>query len=187
MPGQYWPSCIVAGVSATSLLTRSEGFARPVYGLLGLVILSGCVRFWSCSEASLPPPAFGERGHAASRVGASIGPFAPLEGLKARSRRTHANLLQPRPRLLLLPARLKLRLRRFQRCYAVSGANSPVSKQTNADGRKSRGAGECAYLCWRITKPAPRTVCSKSCVKPLSIFDRRREICTSMTLVCGSK
>ena len=113
MPGQYWPSCIVAGVSATSLLTRSEGFARPVYGLLGLVILSGCVRFWSCSEASLPPPAFGERGHAASRVGASIGPFAPLEGLKARSRRTHANLLQPRPRLLLLPARLKLRLRRF--------------------------------------------------------------------------
>ena len=28
--------CIVAEVSATSLLTRSEGFARPMYGLFAL-------------------------------------------------------------------------------------------------------------------------------------------------------
>jgi len=41
--------CIVAEVSATSLLTRSEGFARPVYGLLTLVILGGC--FWALSHA----------------------------------------------------------------------------------------------------------------------------------------
>ena len=40
--------CIVAEVSATSLLTRSEGFARPVYGLLSLVILGGC--FWALSQ-----------------------------------------------------------------------------------------------------------------------------------------
>jgi multidrug transporter EmrE-like cation transporter len=40
--------CIVAEVSATSLLTRSEGFARPVYGLLALVILGGC--FWALSQ-----------------------------------------------------------------------------------------------------------------------------------------
>jgi hypothetical protein len=46
---------------------------------------------------------------------------------------------------------------------------------------------ERAYLFWRITKPAPRTVCSKSFAKPLSIFDRRREMCRSMTLICGSK
>jgi hypothetical protein len=53
----------------------------------------------------------------------------------------------------------------------------------------SRGCAhlELAHLFWRITNPAPRTVCSKSCAKPLSIFDRRREMCTSMTLVCGSK
>ena len=46
---------------------------------------------------------------------------------------------------------------------------------------------ERAHLFWRITNPAPRTVCSKSCAKPLSTFDRKREMCTSMTLVCGSK
>ena len=43
------------------------------------------------------------------------------------------------------------------------------------------------HLLSRITYPAPRTVCSKAWVKPLSIFDRSREMCTSMTLVCGSK
>jgi multidrug transporter EmrE-like cation transporter len=40
--------CIVAEVSATSLLTRSEGFGRPLYGLLALVILGGC--FWALSQ-----------------------------------------------------------------------------------------------------------------------------------------
>jgi hypothetical protein len=40
--------CIVAEVSATSLLTRSEGFDRPMYGLLALVILGGC--FWALSQ-----------------------------------------------------------------------------------------------------------------------------------------
>jgi small multidrug resistance pump len=40
--------CIVAEVSATSLLTRSEGFAQPLYGLLALVILGGC--FWALSQ-----------------------------------------------------------------------------------------------------------------------------------------
>ena len=32
--------CIVAEVSATSLLTRSEGFARPVYGLHAFLLAS---------------------------------------------------------------------------------------------------------------------------------------------------
>jgi multidrug transporter EmrE-like cation transporter len=40
--------CIVAEVSATSLLTSSEGFARPMYGLFALVILVGC--FWALSQ-----------------------------------------------------------------------------------------------------------------------------------------
>ena len=39
----------------------------------------------------------------------------------------------------------------------------------------------------RIMYPAPRIVCSKGRSKPLSILERSREICTSMTLVCGSK
>src|SRR5215471_7092685 len=43
------------------------------------------------------------------------------------------------------------------------------------------------HLLSRIIYPAPRTVCSKAWVKPLSIFERSREMCTSMTLVCGSK
>jgi small multidrug resistance pump len=40
--------CVFAEVCATSLLTGSQGFARPVYGLLALVILSGC--FWALSQ-----------------------------------------------------------------------------------------------------------------------------------------
>ena len=40
--------CIVAEVIATSLLTRSEGFARLEYGLLSFVILGGC--FWALSQ-----------------------------------------------------------------------------------------------------------------------------------------
>jgi hypothetical protein len=39
----------------------------------------------------------------------------------------------------------------------------------------------------RIMYPAPRMVCSKGRSKPLSILERSREMCTSMTLVCGSK
>ena len=39
----------------------------------------------------------------------------------------------------------------------------------------------------RIMYPAPRTVCSSGWAKPLSIFERSREMCTSITLVCGSK
>jgi len=35
--------------------------------------------------------------------------------------------------------------------------------------------------------PAPRTVCSSGWAKPLSILERSRDICTSMTFVCGSK
>ena len=46
--------CIVAEVSATSLLTRSEGFGRPLYGLLALVILGGC--FWALSQVLLEYP-----------------------------------------------------------------------------------------------------------------------------------
>jgi small multidrug resistance pump len=40
--------CVVAEVGATSLLTRSQGFARPMYGVLALVILGGC--FWALSQ-----------------------------------------------------------------------------------------------------------------------------------------
>ncbi len=39
----------------------------------------------------------------------------------------------------------------------------------------------------RIIYPAPRTVCRSGWAKPLSILERSREMCTSITLVCGSK
>lgn len=39
---------IVAEVTATTLLTKSEGFGKPVYGLLSLVIFAGC--FWALSQ-----------------------------------------------------------------------------------------------------------------------------------------
>jgi DNA-binding transcriptional LysR family regulator len=74
-----------------------------------------------------------------------------------------------------------------------SGAGARVAQKAQRIRRRPpSGVEGCAhrertYLLWRITNPAPRTVCSKSCAKPLSIFDRRREMCTSMTLVCGSK
>ena len=58
--------CIVAEVSATSLLTRSEGFARPVYGLLALVILGGC--FWALSQVLTPIP-MGELSRSPARAG----------------------------------------------------------------------------------------------------------------------
>jgi small multidrug resistance pump len=40
--------CIVGEVIATSLLTRSEGLARPLFGFLSFVILGGC--FWGLSQ-----------------------------------------------------------------------------------------------------------------------------------------
>lgn len=39
--------CIVAEVAATTLLTKSDGFNRPLYGILAIVIFSGC--FWIMS------------------------------------------------------------------------------------------------------------------------------------------
>lgn len=35
-------ACIVAEVTATMLLTKSEGFARPLYGIASLAIFGGC-------------------------------------------------------------------------------------------------------------------------------------------------
>ncbi len=35
-------ACIVAEVTATMLLNKSEGFARPLYGLASLAIFGGC-------------------------------------------------------------------------------------------------------------------------------------------------
>jgi small multidrug resistance pump len=40
--------CIVAEVTATTLLTKSAGFSRPLYGLLSVVIFCGC--FWAMSH-----------------------------------------------------------------------------------------------------------------------------------------
>ncbi len=40
--------CIVAEVTATTLLTKSEGFARPLYGLAAIVLFGGC--FWALSH-----------------------------------------------------------------------------------------------------------------------------------------
>ena len=39
---------IVAEVTATTLLTKSEGFSKPIYGLLSLAIFAGC--FWALSQ-----------------------------------------------------------------------------------------------------------------------------------------
>ncbi|MGB3504639.1 MAG: multidrug efflux SMR transporter [Xanthobacteraceae bacterium] len=39
---------IVAEVTATTLLTKSEGFDKPIYGLLSLAIFAGC--FWALSQ-----------------------------------------------------------------------------------------------------------------------------------------
>jgi small multidrug resistance pump len=40
--------CIVAEVIATSLLTKSDGFTQPLYGILSLLIYGGC--FWALSQ-----------------------------------------------------------------------------------------------------------------------------------------
>lgn len=40
--------CILAEVIATSLLTKSEGFTRPLYGFLSLALFGGC--FWAMSH-----------------------------------------------------------------------------------------------------------------------------------------
>lgn len=39
---------IVAEVTATTLLTKSEGFGKPVYGVAALAIFAGC--FWALSQ-----------------------------------------------------------------------------------------------------------------------------------------
>jgi small multidrug resistance pump len=39
---------IVAEVTATTLLTKSDGFSKPGYGLLSLLIFAGC--FWALSQ-----------------------------------------------------------------------------------------------------------------------------------------
>ena len=40
--------CIVAEVTATTLLTKSEGFGRPLYGMVAIAIFGGC--FWAMSH-----------------------------------------------------------------------------------------------------------------------------------------
>ena len=74
-----------------------------------------------------------------------------------------------------------------QRQLERGGADSLPSAviQAARHGRFSRRSAD--HLLSRIMYPAPRTVCSSGCAKPLSIFERSREMCTSMTLVCGSK
>lgn len=39
--------CIALEVTATTLLTKSEGFSRPLFGIASLVLFSGC--FWVLS------------------------------------------------------------------------------------------------------------------------------------------
>ena len=64
-------------------------------------------------------------------------------------------------------------------------AGKPIEKSPALTGLLSSGG---AYLIpSRIMYPAPRIVCSKGRSKPLSILERSREMCTSMTLVWGSK
>ena len=40
--------CIVAEVVATTLLTKSDGFSRPVYGVIAIVLFGGC--FWAMAH-----------------------------------------------------------------------------------------------------------------------------------------
>lgn len=40
--------CIVAEVAATTLLTKSAGFARPVYGIAAVLLFCAC--FWALSQ-----------------------------------------------------------------------------------------------------------------------------------------
>jgi small multidrug resistance pump len=40
--------CIALEVMATTLLTKSEGFSRPLYGFAALVLFGGC--FWVLSQ-----------------------------------------------------------------------------------------------------------------------------------------
>jgi hypothetical protein len=64
-------------------------------------------------------------------------------------------------------------------------AGKPIEKSPALTGLLSSYG---AYLIpSRIIYPAPRIVCSKGRSKPLSILERSREMCTSMTLVWGSK
>ena len=68
----------------------------------------------------------------------------------------------------------------------VEHPEEPVSRDTliGADGSPSR---DTHYSSSRKLYPAPRTVCSRGLSKSLSIAWRRRLMCTSMTLVWGSK
>ncbi len=46
-----WPLlglCIALEVTATTLLTKSEGFSRPLFGIASLVLFGGC--FWVLSQ-----------------------------------------------------------------------------------------------------------------------------------------
>jgi small multidrug resistance pump len=40
--------CIALEVTATTLLTKSEGFGRPLYGIASLALFGGC--FWVLSQ-----------------------------------------------------------------------------------------------------------------------------------------
>ncbi len=40
--------CIALEVTATTLLTKSEGFSRPLFGIASLVLFGGC--FWVLSQ-----------------------------------------------------------------------------------------------------------------------------------------
>ncbi len=40
--------CIVAEVAATTLLTKSDGFNRPLYGIVAIVMFCAC--FWALSH-----------------------------------------------------------------------------------------------------------------------------------------
>ena len=40
--------CILAEVTATTLLTKSAGFSRPLYGIVAVVLFGAC--FWALSH-----------------------------------------------------------------------------------------------------------------------------------------
>ena len=88
-----------------------------------------------------------------------------------------AERAQPRPRQ---PAKLE-NPRKPARPWLASASPARPGRTAHR-----RGAGWRLHLS-RIMYPAPRMVCSSGCAKPLSILERSREMCTSMTLVCGSK
>src|SRR5690348_1460052 len=66
------------------------------------------------------------------------------------------------------------------------GGEEREVKRRHAEGIGAQEAGHLAHSA-RSWYPAPRTVWRSGLAKPLSIFWRKRLICTSMTFVCGSK